>query len=235
VSSTSDLTARARIREAAIALFADKGIAAASIRDIAQAAGVSSGLLRHHFGSKEGLRDACDEYALGRVKELGIQFTETNVLGRISPEIMRLQQYLIRSVMDGSPTALAMFDRTLEYGEYWLEKTELDVSDPRAYLAVISVMKMSMFVMGDLLSHALGQRVDEPAGWARVIGASIEIFSHPLVPPDLLEQARKALAEFTATSRSETVTGASETAAGESQTAAGEGETAAGRSEMEQP
>jgi TetR/AcrR family transcriptional regulator, regulator of cefoperazone and chloramphenicol sensitivity len=203
VSSQSDLTARARIRDAAIALFAEKGIAAASIREIAQAADVSSGLLRHHFGSKEGLRDACDEYALGQVTALGIQFTETHLLGRVSPEIMRLQQYLIRSVMDGSPTALAMFDRTLEYGEYWLEKSELDVSDPRAYLAVIAVMKMSMFVMGDLLSHALEQRVDRPAGWARVIGASIEIFSHPLVTPDLAEQARKVLAEFAATSESE--------------------------------
>jgi AcrR family transcriptional regulator len=203
VSSPSDLTARARIRDAAIDLFAEKGIAAATIRDIAQAAGVSSGLLRHHFGSKEGLRDACDEYALNQLTALGIQFTENHLPSRVSPEIMRLQQYLIRSVMDGSPTALAMFDRTLAYGEDWLAGSELDISDPRAYLAVIAVMKMSMFVMGDLLSHALGQRVDEPAGWARVIGASIEIFSHPLVTPDLAEQARKALAEFIAAQHEE--------------------------------
>jgi TetR/AcrR family transcriptional regulator, regulator of cefoperazone and chloramphenicol sensitivity len=198
VSSPADLTARARIREAAIALFAEKGMAATTIRDIAQAAGVSSGLLRHHFGSKEGLRDACDEYAFNQVAALGIQFNETSLLGRVTPEIMRLQQYAIRSVMDGSPNALAMFDRALAYGEYWLENSDVKPSDPRAYLAVIAVMKMSMFAMRDLLSHALGQNVDEPAGWARVISASIEIFSQPLVTPDLLEQARKALAEFTA-------------------------------------
>jgi AcrR family transcriptional regulator len=203
VSSQSDLTARARIREAAIALFAEKGMAATTIRDIAQAAGVSSGLLRHHFGSKEGLRDACDEYALNQITALGIQFTETNLLGRITPEIMRLQRYAIRSVMDGSPSALAMFDKALAYGEHWLERSDLEVADPQAYLAVISVMKMSMFVMRDLLSHALGESVDEPAGWARVISASIEIFSQPLVPPDLAEQARKALAEFTASQQKE--------------------------------
>jgi AcrR family transcriptional regulator len=203
VSSQSDLTARARIREAAIALFAEKGMAATTIRDIAQAAGVSSGLLRHHFGSKEGLRDACDEYALNQITALGIQFTETNLLGRITPEIMRLQQYAIRSVMDGSPSALATFDKALAYGEHWLERSDLEVADPQAYLAVISVMKMSMFVMRDLLSHALGESVDEPAGWARVISASIEIFSQPLVPPDLAAQARKALAEFTASQQKE--------------------------------
>jgi AcrR family transcriptional regulator len=198
VSSQNDLTARARIRDAAIALFAERGIAAATIRDIAEAAGVSSGLLRHHFGSKEGLRDACDEYALNQITALGLQFTDTSVLGRVTPEVLRLQRYLIRSMMDGSAAAMAMFDRTLDFGEQWLATTDMDVSDPRAYLAVISVMKMSMFVMRDQLSHALGQSVDEPAGWARALAASLEIFANPLVTPDLLEQGRKMLAEYTA-------------------------------------
>lgn len=198
MSSQSDLTARARIRDAAIALFAERGLAATTIRDIAEAAGVSSGLLRHHFGSKEGLRDACDEYALNEITALGLQFTETTVLGRITPDVMRLQQYAIRSMMDGSPAAMAMFDRALDYGEHWLETSGREVADPRAYLAVISVMKMSMFVMRDQLSHALGENVGEPAGWARVLSASLEIFSQPLIPPDLLELARKALAGFAA-------------------------------------
>jgi AcrR family transcriptional regulator len=192
------LTARARIRDAAIELFADKGIDGATIRDIAQAADVSSGLLRHHFGSKEGLRDACDEWALNQFTALGLRFTETAVLGQITPDTMRLQRYVIRSMMDGSPSATAMFDRALEYGEVWLDKAGPQVADPRAYLAVLSVMKMSMFVMRDLLSRAIGESVDEPAGWARVLGASLDIFAHPLVTPDLHEQARKALAGFTA-------------------------------------
>src|SRR3954471_4213439 len=154
MSSTDDLTARAPIRDAAIALMADRGTAGATVRDIAQAAGVSSGLLRHHFGSKEGLRDACDEFALNQLTALGLQFTETSVLGRITPDTMRLQRYVIRSMMDGSPSAMAMFDRAQRYGEQWLDSSGPEVSDPRAYLAVLSVMKMSMFVMRDLLSHA---------------------------------------------------------------------------------
>ncbi len=198
MSSQYDLTARARIRDAAIALFAERGPAATTIRDIAQAAGVSSGLLRHHFGSKEGLRDACDEFALAQVTALGLQFAETTVLSPITPETKRLQQYLIRSMMDGSPTAMAMFDRALDYGERWLETAGLEVSDPRAFLAVVSVMKMSMFVMRDQLSYALGESVDEPAGWVRVITASLEIFSQPMITPELAEQARKALAGFAA-------------------------------------
>jgi len=46
-----DLTARARIREAALRHFADDGYEGATIRAIARSAGVSPGLLRHHYGS----------------------------------------------------------------------------------------------------------------------------------------------------------------------------------------
>ena len=59
-----DLTARARIREAAIRLFAEHGAEETAILDIAKQAGVSGGLIRHHFGSKDGLRVACDTYVL---------------------------------------------------------------------------------------------------------------------------------------------------------------------------
>ena len=47
-----DLTARARIRDAALVLFAERGTNSTTVRDIAKAAGVSGGLLRHHFGQR---------------------------------------------------------------------------------------------------------------------------------------------------------------------------------------
>jgi len=193
VSSSTDLTARARIRDAAITLFAERGIPAATIRDIAQAAGVSSGLLRHHFGSKEGLRDACDEYAMAQLTAMGARFTEMQVIDRITPQILQMQRYLVRSTMDGSPAGTAMFDRMVDYGESWLTATDLKVSDPRAFVAVLSAMKMSMFTARDLLSRALGTDVGEPLGWFRVLLASVEIFSQPLVTPEAAEQLRKAL------------------------------------------
>ncbi len=54
--AAEDLTARARIRDAALAQFAEYGFDRATVRGIAGAAGVSPGLVRHHFGSKNGLR-----------------------------------------------------------------------------------------------------------------------------------------------------------------------------------
>jgi AcrR family transcriptional regulator len=195
-SAAQDLTARARIRDAAIALFAERGIDAATIRDIAQAAGVSSGLLRHHFGSKEGLRDACDEYAMSQLTAIGIRFTEMGILSRVTPDLLLLQRYLVRSTMDGSPAGNAMFDRMVEYGEQWLKSTDLKVSDPKAYVAVIAVMKMSMYTMRDQLSRVLGVDVGELEGWSRVLLSSIEIFSQPLITPELADQARAALDGF---------------------------------------
>jgi AcrR family transcriptional regulator len=197
VSSAEDLTARARIRDAAITLFAERGIGPATIRDIAQAAGVSSGLLRHHFGSKEGLRQACDEYAMAQVTGIGNRFIELGTLSRLTPEVLRLQRYLVRSTMDGSPAGNAMFDLMIEYGEKWLKSTDLKVSDPRAYIAVLSAMKMSMFTMREQLTRALGVDVGGPEGWVRMLQASIEIFSQPLVTPEIADQARGALAGFT--------------------------------------
>jgi AcrR family transcriptional regulator len=193
VSSQSDLTARARIRDAAIELFTDRGIEGATIRDIATRAGVSSGLLRHHFGSKEGLRDACDEYVVNELTAIGARFTEFQAIDRITPRVLLWQRYLTRSLMDGSPNATVLFDRLIAYGEGWLETAGLKVRDPQAFIAVLSVMKMSMLTMHDQLSRVLGVDTGEPEGWARMSAAAIEIFSTPLVTPEQAELALRAL------------------------------------------
>jgi len=193
VSSPSDLTARARIRDAAIELFADRGIEGATIRDIAQKAGVSSGLLRHHFGSKEGLRDACDEFVLSELIGIGTRFTEFQAVDDLTPETLRRQRYITRSVLDGSPAGSALFDRLIEYGEHWFMTADAKSEDPKAFIAVLSVMKMSMLTSRDLLTRVLGVDTGEPEGWVRVLRASLEIFSTPLVTPEQADLARGAL------------------------------------------
>jgi AcrR family transcriptional regulator len=64
----ADLTARARIRDAALLRFATEGFRV-PVRTIATDAGVSPGLVIHHFGSKEGLRRACDDHVLALIRE----------------------------------------------------------------------------------------------------------------------------------------------------------------------
>src|SRR5450756_1214862 len=59
-AAPDDLTSSARIREAAMHLFAERGFDATSIRDVAAEAGVSPSLVVHHFKSKAQLKAATD-------------------------------------------------------------------------------------------------------------------------------------------------------------------------------
>ena len=60
-SDPADLTAVAAIRIAAMGLFAERGYAEVTVRQIASAAGVSPALVIHHYGSKENLRSVLEE------------------------------------------------------------------------------------------------------------------------------------------------------------------------------
>ena len=63
-SGGRDLTGRARIRNAGLHLFAANGFAGTPLRSIAAEAGVAIGLISHHFGSKDGLREAVESWII---------------------------------------------------------------------------------------------------------------------------------------------------------------------------
>jgi TetR/AcrR family transcriptional regulator, regulator of cefoperazone and chloramphenicol sensitivity len=194
-----DLTARARIRDAALHLFAERGIDGATIRDIAKAAGVSSGLVRHHFGSKEALRDACDSYAVDRTNRIREQmFREGRLadqafVGSVHPTTMLLQAYLVRSMMDGSDAAAAMFDEMVRLGEEWLAGQQVESPDPRAYAAVLVAMQLGVFLLREQLSRALGIDVSTPAGHVRMMSGFVDVFAHPLLTPEQTAQIQAAM------------------------------------------
>ena len=66
---TRDLTGKARIRNAALQLLAAKGSADTTIREVAKAAGVTHGLVVHHFTNKDGLRRAVRLHVIDLVRE----------------------------------------------------------------------------------------------------------------------------------------------------------------------
>jgi AcrR family transcriptional regulator len=195
----SDLTARARIRDAALRLFAERGIDGASIRDIAKDAGVSGGLVRHHFGSKEGLRDACDAYALDRlmrIKEQAVlegQLANPGFLPATHPTILLLYRYLARAMVDGSKAAAGMFDDMVNLAEQWLTKHLPGHSDDaRAYAAVLVAMQTGLLALHDHLSRNLEADILTPEGHLRMSRALVDFYSNPLLEPELAAQARAA-------------------------------------------
>jgi AcrR family transcriptional regulator len=64
LATEADLTARARVRNAAIDLYGRYSEDRISLRAVAAEAGVTSGVVQHHFKTKGGLRDAADQYVI---------------------------------------------------------------------------------------------------------------------------------------------------------------------------
>ena len=76
---------RARIEEAALKLFAARGVAGTSVRDIAEAVGVSEGALYRHFPSKEELARVLflDRYAALAQEILKLRQSHTGLPARL--------------------------------------------------------------------------------------------------------------------------------------------------------
>lgn len=113
--STDDRTTTARIRDAAITEFAANGVDGTSIRAIAAAADVSPGLVIHHFGSKDQLRAACDEYVAGIIRDVkgsamasGGAFDVTAAFRTVGE--IPAAKYLARTLVDGSPHVAELVD-----------------------------------------------------------------------------------------------------------------------------
>ncbi|MET9315022.1 helix-turn-helix domain-containing protein [Kribbella sp. NPDC003505] len=194
--AVEDLTARARIRDAAVKLFGERGIEGASIRDIAAEAGVSSGLVRHHFGSKEALREACDKYAKERMLQIGAELTRDGDLTGLDPLVLHplafpLQLYLVRSMMDGSETATALFLEGVDAVEEWTTSFGIDPKDRRGYAAALAAIKLSVFVFREQVSKALGEDITTPAGYNRIGRALMEVFTIPLLTQEQIEKQEK--------------------------------------------
>ncbi|MEV8516856.1 TetR family transcriptional regulator [Dactylosporangium sp. NPDC051484] len=195
-----DLTARARIRDAAIRLFAERGMDGTTVRDIAQQAGVSPGLLRHHFGSKEALREACDAYALERLVKVKEEFivdgevANAGFLPSAHPTMLLLYKYVTRSLLDGSTGTAALFDDMVAMAEQWVGKHAPGVTgDSRAYAAVLVGMQSGLLAMHEHVSRALGVDVFTTEGYLRMAGAMADLYSHPLLDPEFVAKARRAM------------------------------------------
>ncbi|TDW15111.1 TetR/AcrR family transcriptional regulator [Kribbella kalugense] len=194
--AAEDLTARARIRDAAIRLFGERGIEGASIRDIAAEAGVSSGLVRHHFGSKEALRDACDHYAKDRMIQIGAELTQNGDLTGLDPLTLHpiafpLQLYIVRSMMDGSETATALFLEGVDAVEDWTVSYGINPKDRRGYAAALAAIKLSVFILRDQVSKALGEDITTLEGYNRIGQALMEVFTIPLLTPEQIRRSEE--------------------------------------------
>jgi TetR/AcrR family transcriptional regulator, regulator of cefoperazone and chloramphenicol sensitivity len=141
-SASDDRTAVARIRDAAIDQWGQHSFNV-GLRSIAEAAGVSAALVIHHFGSKEGLRKACDDYIAEEIrtgKAASMQtrdpadwFAQMAEVESYAP----LMAYLVRSMQSGSDLAKMLWRKMIDDAEQYLDEGVLNgvlkpSRDPRA-------------------------------------------------------------------------------------------------------
>ena len=124
-----------RIRDAALKSFATQGASGTSLRAVAADAGVSLGLVQHHFATKAGLIQAVDDYVLAlvitqiaqpvpdsasdSVAEIGDRVT------RMIAELPDIADYVGRALIDGRPVGYMIFDALLNSGTArWIRRTE---------------------------------------------------------------------------------------------------------------
>lgn len=190
-----DLTARARIREAALEHFARDGYDRTTIRAIAQTASVSPGLLRHHYGSKEDLREACDHYVFETLRRVNAEaLADPGAAAQIQQTSKPFGLYVARSIADGSPTAGPIFDELVTMTEAWLaraddSRTDTPTVDRRIRAALVTAMKIGIPLLHEHVSRALGTDMFGPEGERLTALALLDIYSHALIDEDVATSA----------------------------------------------
>jgi AcrR family transcriptional regulator len=185
--SASGLTARARIRDAALTRFGTDGIAGTSVRAVVVDTGVSPALVLRHFGSKEGLRQACDDHVLEGIRA-GAQ-AGTDALGEMLQAATPVRRYLARALLDGTPAASTLFDEIVDRTEQWLAAGEEEgwvraASDARARAVTYVSWLLAPLVLGDHVGRLLGGHPAETATAVRGARAGLEMLTTGLFADD---------------------------------------------------
>ena len=202
-----DATAAARIRDAAVARFGANGFARTGIREIAADAGVSAGLVIHHFGSKEGLRRACDEWMVAQLMGEKARLGDTSVAatirewlddpGRFRPYV----DYVAAMLTDGTDGGARLFDLMLAETRAMLDEgvasgAMRDSSDPEVRAVLITVDGLAPLLVRDHISRALGAPLHDAGTIRRMTLPTLELYTHGLYADSrVLDAARAAMAQ----------------------------------------
>jgi AcrR family transcriptional regulator len=203
-----DRTTSARIRDAAIECFADHGVAATTARKVADAAGVSPGLVIHHFGSMDGLRSACDEYVAAVIRhqkqEVMSAGPNLDVLAALrNPDMGPLMGYLASVLAQDSEIVAELVDDLVDDAESYIEQgVESGMlrpsGNPRGRAVVLTIWNLGALVLHDHLERLLGVDLTNPEilkdpSFAAYAGPIYETYGDGFFTEAFAAQTRDAL------------------------------------------
>lgn len=204
-SVDQDLTAKAKIRDVALHLFGRLGYAATSVRAIAKMAGVSPALIVHHFESKDGLRRACDRYAvhelLGRAGEVPGDDASSAIQRWLADVDAHrpLIEYTARMLTSRSPAADEIFDALRDATATMLDEQVaagvMREPDDRIMTALyVTLHGVVPLVMHRQVSRVLGADQLSEQGIRRSTVPILDLYTHGLYADDrFLVAAKEAL------------------------------------------
>ncbi|WP_431953038.1 TetR/AcrR family transcriptional regulator [Nocardia lijiangensis] len=175
-ATNEDLTAKARIRNAAMDLYAQYGAERVSLRAVAAEAGVTLGLVQHHFKTKAGLEAAVDQlivdYFAHAVASVPVAGTTAEVAAARDEAVRRMLaanpavvNYVRRAVLEPSETRIDLLESLVELTRkevVGLREAGVASTDRRESTQVVSVLIRQL---GELLLAPLVEAVwDQVAG-----------------------------------------------------------------------
>lgn len=209
-----DRTAKARIRDAAIACFAENGLDGTTARKVAAIAGVSPGLVIHHFESMEGLRSECDRHVAATIRQYKHDAFSAgpniDVLAALrGANAGPLMAYLAAVLVDDSPTVAHLVDELVadaeEYLEYGVETGVVKPSaNPRGRAAVLFLWSLGALVLHRHVHRILGVDLTNPdvgadPGITAYAGPAYEIMGGGVLSEAFASQLQDAFAEMAGT------------------------------------
>lgn len=202
-SGRDDLTARAVIRDEALRLFAERGPDTVTVREIAAAAGVSPGLVMHHFGSKERLRDAVDEHVLATLeamlgelsREGNAGLRQPSAAGSLAEAITAhlppdspAPAYLRRLLLDGGAAGRRLFRSMYEVSSQTVAAMSAaglltPGPDPAVRAAFLMANDLAVILLREHLADVLGTDPLTSEGMARWGREVLTVYAAGLLTP----------------------------------------------------
>jgi AcrR family transcriptional regulator len=198
----ADLAPRARIREAALRLYAEHGPQGTSIRMVAEEAGLSAGAVMHHFKSKDELAEAVQHAVVAKIREVvsGVGLDQPpTVAARARRQAFDdligdnpdLAGYIRRVMLEGGPTGAALFTEAFDLVRSEMQamvdaKIARPLPDQDVGLVLYRAINLAHIVFGPLVEQTLGLSLSDPAVLERFRNAAVDLLTHPVfnAPPD---------------------------------------------------
>lgn len=186
--SVDDLTAAARIRDAAIEQFGQHGFTV-GVRAIATAAGVSPGLVIHHFGSKDGLRRACDDHIAETIRQAKSESLQTHDPAALFTALAEIEEYapmtayLVRTMQTGGELAKMLWRNMIDNTEQYMDEgvragTVKPSPDPKARARYLAIMGGGAFLLYLQLHESTDLRTVLHDYAEEMVLPALEVYTH---------------------------------------------------------